>query len=382
MLFDEDGSKFYYSVYVSSPYLDENVDNIRMTFNIPNKKGTLYAQDYSLSIEEIKEIVIDQAKEYLSEYLSNIKEQKYDVVQNYISKENPTLRAVPKYCPEVYDEVEPNMSNERIDEILYKHKGKAEFQIRKNSSKLLRTQIDSIEEIEEQYDSIINELDAFQKDQLAGYIVFRKMIIDLLSKKLESNKDGKYSNEDIIHDIILPRKTTTTDLAFEDYNLWLIDERLTFHQLAFSDLRHCDMTSSESQERPDIVIFSEIGEDRVARAVSIIEFKKPQRKGYSEDPTQQLIRNLKKVRGQKIKLPNGRDLNVSKETRYYCYAICDMTNKIHEFAEIQDYAVLIGELGYYKYHQRLNAHVEIIAYDKLLVDVQQRHKAFFEKLGI
>ena len=61
------------------------------------------------------------------------------------------------------------------------------------------------------------------------------MILDLLEKKLQLNENGKYYNESIIHDIILPRKTSTCEINYEDHNLWIIDELLTFHQYALSD---------------------------------------------------------------------------------------------------------------------------------------------------
>jgi len=66
-------------------------------------------------------------------------------------------------------------------------------------------------------------------------------------------------------------------LRYEDHNLWVIDERLTFHELASSDLPLNDSTTSGSKERPDVVVFSEMDDDRIAKAVSIIELKKPQR---------------------------------------------------------------------------------------------------------
>ena len=211
MQFDEEGTKFYYCVYVSSPYLDKHVDSSRMEFDIPEKPGTLLASDFPVSLEEIRDEVIKKSKEYLSSYLEIIKEQKRESVHRFVSKENPALRAVPTYSPELYDEIEPNSSDEKINEILYKHKGKAEYRIIEQSRTLLKTQPDSLSEIEDSYKELVDELDAFQKDQLAGYMVLRKMIIELLDKKLQLNDEGKYPNEDIIHDIIIPRKTTRSE---------------------------------------------------------------------------------------------------------------------------------------------------------------------------
>ena len=265
---------------------------------------------------------------------------------------------------------------------MYAYKGKAEHEVRKRSDKLLKTQPKSISEIEVQYREITERLEDFQKDQLAGYILFRKMIIDLLDKKLGLNTEGRYSNEEIVHDIVLPRKADTDAIRYEDHNLWLIDELLTFHAVASSDKRLCDISTSPSEERPDVLVFSEVGDNRVARAVSLIEFKKPQRTAFDEDPTKQLFRYVREVRKSGIWLPNGRQVSVDDSSRFYCYVICDLTQQVQEFAENGNYAKLQGEFGFYTYNRNHNAHVEIIAFDKIVLDAKQRHKAFFEKLGI
>lgn len=144
----------------------------------------------------------------------------------------------------------------------------------------------------------------------------------------------------------------------------------------------CDFTKSKSEERPDVVVFSEVGDDRVARAVSLVEFKKPQRTNFDEDPTKQIFRYVREIRNNGVWLQNGRLIAVNECTRFYCYVICDPTTQIKEFAENGNFAKLQGEYGYYTYNSFHNAHVEIIAFDKIVIDAKQRHKAFFEKLGI
>ena len=381
--FDDADQKFTYALYVTSPFLDQKVDNYRLGFDIPDD-APLLGETGINSLSQIASAVSDAAKDYLKTYLIRAKSRKEEIVANYVANENPALRAVPHYCPEVYDEIEPNSSDERINEVLYRHKGKAEFAIRKKSEDLLKTQTKSLAEIESSYQQLTSQITEFQKDNLVNYLCDRKRIIALLERKLELNTGGKFSNEDIIHDIIFPRKTTTDQLAFENHNLWLLDECLTFHAFAASDKQLSQTTTSESDERPDIVAFAEVDEDKIARAVSILEFKKPQRTTFDEDPTRQLYRYLREIRDtKKVRLPNGRDLNVGETTRYYCYAICDITKAIHEYAENNgNYAKLKGELGYYMYNRLLNAHTEILAFDKIVVDAKRRHKAFFVKLGI
>ncbi len=381
--FDDVDQKFVYALYVTSPYLDQNVDTYRLNFEIPDD-ATLLDQSNGITMSMIENAVSAAAKVFLADFLKKAKEKKVYLIANHLATVNPSLRAVPHYCPEVYDDIEPNSSPEKINEVLYCHKGKAEWAISQKSDKLLKTQAKSLSEVDESYKALTSEISAFQKDNLVNYLCDRKRMIALLEKKLELNADGKFSNEDIIHDLVFPRKATTDELAFENHNLWLIDECLTFHAFAASEMPLSETTTSESEERPDIVAFAEVDEDKIARSVSILEFKKPQRTSFDEDPTRQLYRYLREIKETKrVRLPNGRDLNVGDTTRYYCYAICDITPAIHVFAENNgNYARLKGELGYYMYNRALNAHTEILHFDKLVVDAKRRHKAFFEKLGI
>jgi hypothetical protein len=359
--FDDDDKKFIYAAYLFSPYLDKHVDMARMSFEIPKemplldgiKKDRVNDDNHTfISMEKIKEEVIKRSKKYLATYLEGIQKRKEEKVSEYIDKKNPTLRFVPHYNPSVYDEIQPNMTEEKIDEVLYKHKGKAEYELKRRGNKILKTQAQSYDEIKEDVDKITTELEGFQKDQLASYIVLRKLIIDLLDKKLELNKDGKYPNEIILHDIILPRKSTSDELPFENHNLWLIDERLTFHHFAASDKPISDFSDTKIGDRPDIVIFSEIAPDRTARSVSIIEFKKPQRTDNFGSITQ-LYDYVRDIKQQKIKSNKGRPIQTTDYTTFYCYAVCDITEPMKkQLADIQ-FTKLKDGLEYYSYNLQL-----------------------------
>lgn len=378
--FDDEGKKFFYSAYITSPFLDANVDEYRQEFNIPDKSNLINSNE--ISIEQIEQEAVKRTRAHLAPVIESVEQQKAEKVSRFVQNQAPMLRAVVKYCPEVMKEIEVNTSEEKMTQTLYAYKGKAEYELRKSSNNLLKSQAQSVDEISAKYNELTEKLEDFQKDQLAGYVVFRKMIIDLLDKKLCLNKDGKYSNEDIVHDIVFPRKADTDSISFENHNLWLIDELLAFHTYAASDKPLREFTTSTSDERPDVVVFSEVGDDRMARAVSLLEFKKPQRKNFDEDPTKQIFRYVRDIRKNNLELPNGRPVMVNDSTRFYCYIICDITSPIKEFAENGNYAALQGEYGYYTYNRNHNSHVEIVAFDKIVVDAKQRHKAFFEKLGI
>jgi hypothetical protein len=381
--FDDENEKFIYVAYVSSPYLNSHVASNRITFDLPDD-GNLhdFFDEDIISINTIKNGILERSKAFLSEYLELLRVKKSELVLDFVATKNPTLRAVVKYCPEALDEIELNTSDEKLYETLSKFKGKAELAIRKDTANLLKTQIKSFEEVKEKYPELEEKIEQFSKDQLAGCILYRKMIIDLLEKKLQLDPDGKYHNESIIHDIIFPRKTTTDEISFEDHNLWIIDENLTFHQFATSDPELKKISSSDSSKRPDIIILSEKDDDQVARAVSIIEFKKPQRPNFDKDPIGQMYDIIRDIKDKKVRLPTGRDLLINGSTRFYCYAICDINSEIRKYAENARFSQLKDDLGYYSYNEHLNAHTEILAFDKIIIDVKKRHKIFFEKLGI
>jgi hypothetical protein len=318
---DTGDEKFVYAAYIESKYLNDNVNSTRLDFEFPDNQDDLNSAVFPISLNEILSVIESKVKDYLNKYIEIIVQRKKEIINDYLEKDNPTLRAVAKYCPEVYNEIEPSATKEKIDETLYAYKGKAEYEIKKVGNNLLKTNFNSIEEIKDKVKELEEKIEVFQKDQLASYFIFRKMIIELLKKKLDLNKDGKYSNEDIIHDIIFPRKTTTNEILFNDHNLWLIDERLSFHSFAASDKQIKEISEDQSEDRPDICIFSEIDDDNIARSVSLIEFKKPMRKNFDSQPTTQLLKYVRKLRDKKILNQNGRTLLTNKCTKYYCYAI-------------------------------------------------------------
>jgi hypothetical protein len=62
--------------------------------------------------------VTENSKIFLSQYLELLHQKKEERIIDHISS-NPTLRAVPAYCPEVIDEIELNSSEEKVNEILF-----------------------------------------------------------------------------------------------------------------------------------------------------------------------------------------------------------------------------------------------------------------------
>jgi len=377
--FDDAGGKFIYALYISSAYLDRSVDSMRQNFNIPEKENELPYDKFNISFEEIECMAIQKAKIILAKYLEIINEMKKALILKHISQVDPTLRAVLTICPEVIEEIETTISPEKLSETLYRFKGIAEIKLRNETKRLISKKPqhdDDLKSLRKEFRVLAKHLTAYQKDNLTGYIIYRKRVIELLDKQLKIQDNGKYPTEDVIHNIIFPRYKTSDNILPDDHNLWLIDEQLTFHTFAFSEY------TFPSSDRADILIFSEMDtRDRIARDVSIIELKRPQREDLGEEGLTQIYRYIDQVNEGKIILPDGRPLLVDNSTHYFCYLICDINDKIKKFINRDGgFAAIKNQLGYYKFNSSMRAHIEILAFDKLVSDVTQRHKIFFSKL--
>ena len=73
---------------------------------------------------------------------------------------------------------------------------------------------------------------------------------------------------------------------------------------------------------------------------------------------------------------------VSNETPVYIYVVCDLVDKIHEFARGFSWSIRPDGEGYFGFSSGFNAYIEIISYRKLIEDAKIRNKIFFKKLGI
>ena len=82
----------------------------------------------------------------------------------------------------------------------------------------------------------------------------RRVILDLLEKAIQRTETGKYAKEDLIHQLIMPMRTDSNQVFMDICNLWLVDERLAFHNYLASDktLNSIPITGDTSTKEPDI----------------------------------------------------------------------------------------------------------------------------------
>ena len=247
------------------------------------------------------------------------------------------------------------------------------------------------EEYHAKLNDFLERANELGKSSRAEHVVHRKVILEFLEKSLQPNTEtGKYPLEEIIHKIIYPMRTTSDDVPYEQQNLWIIDERLSYHEFLASDMRldQLNVLANNSESRADLFIFDRalsFAEDEgVLNSLVIIEFKKPDRTAYGkEDPVDQVYRLIREIKSGHFKDKTGREIKVqSDRIPAYAYVICDTTKQVETIAENKGMLCTPDNLGYYGYNPALSAYVEIISYTKLLRDAKKRNRILFDKLHL
>lgn len=370
---------FILKVYVFGEYLDENVSLERGGFEFQKENGAIYG----ISQADIEENAAELARVAVNSEVEARYEKKAKKVNEYVNEKAPWHVGM---LSEVdLTDMPYNATEEQIETKLQKVKYDLEVKVRADVKSILEK--GEIQELKEKAADIVKRISGSTKNDLAHYVALRRSVIDIFERSLEIEDDGSYSSEGVVHDVIFPRNGDSDTMPFEEHNLWLIDERLNFTQYLSSDL-----PLKGRQDRPDLIAYDKRvvfrGENEATNPVTIFEFKKPQRDDFvnpssSEDPVQQVIRYVRRLRSGDFKTPQGRDVLISENTPFYGFVVCDLGKKVRSWLEEEkDFKPMPDRLGYFKWHENLNLYIEVIGWDKVLKDATMRNKIFFHKLGI
>lgn len=387
---------FIYNCYVTSQYLDDNVRPERTGFDIDDEiEGFL--PDVDLTFKKIEATILKEISTYLDPFLAESREAGKKRVINFIDQSAPRYRSIIPRLPEEKLYVDPQISNKDLDAQLHSELAKFESEMLRTGHDLM-TVPDSLnkEEYEEKLAKYLQDVTDLKKSDLANYVFHRKVIIDLFEKALNMNGNGKYSREDIIHQIIMPMIKDSTEVGFDECNLWLIDERLAFHNYLASDktLNSMPITDSKLTKEPDILglqVYDNpilVSDTKVSpfSTLTIVEIKRPMRNDFSsgekDDPIEQALLYLAKIRAGKVKTVQGRPINNPENIPGFCYVLCDLTPTIIDRCIMHRATMTHDGMGYFFYHEHYNAYVEIISFDGLLKAAKERNRAFFDKLGL
>ena len=189
---------------------------------------------------------------------------------------------------------------------------------------------------------------------------------------------------------------TSNDIHFDSCNLWLIDERLAFHDFLASDttLSAMPITSSVATKEPDILALNVYDKPILVSdsqrlplaSITVVELKRPMRNdaaaGEDKDPVEQALGYVERIREGKVQTNSGRPIPKSEDTPGFCYVICDITPTVEKRCKLLGLRPTHDFTGYFGFNPNYRVYVEVISFDRLVNAAKERNKAFFDKLGL
>ncbi len=377
---DAEGTPCKYIGLISGRLLDRNVATERNRFDLDSKK-----------MAELAKLATDATKLYLKEEIDS-------VVDSQVKELTGVLHQFPRYAylvknPKQFVKSKLPLNAGNSEEI-YKHLSVYDYRESRDIIKDVNSAINSPESIdlEDEAKKIVGRILAQERSSLLEYIAKRKLIIDLLYSRLgyENADVRKRFTEEAVHKIICPLRVSQGDIRIDEHNLWLIDDKLAYYEFWASDKRIKEfIKDSESKKRPDIILFQ--GSTLFQRTgaeqpVVVIEFKRPARDEYtdSENPIAQLYDYIRELRTKEVVNKDGVLVtSISEETPFFCYVVADITPKLEQWLDNQQINNRIpGGRGYFGYHSKFRAYIEVLNIESLVKDARLRHEPFFRRMGI
>lgn len=371
---------FVIKAYVFGDYLNDNVSLERGEFRFQTEADLING----ISQNDIERKAAEIAQSTVGEDIAERKKRKESRISDYVAENAPWHRTLANEVD--FSALPMKPTNQDIEFHLQKKKYEKEVSTRSQVAALLSS--DNPDEMREKISHLMENISDTSKNDLIHYVSMRKCVLDLLSKSMEVDINGKYKSEGDVHDIIMPRKKDSEGIDFSEHNLWILDERLNFSSYITSD----KPIGNARGDRTDITIYGRSvafrGANEASNPITIFEFKKPQQDKFADasakdDPVRQIVRYVNQIREGKFKTPAGRDILVNPTTPFYGYVVCDLTEKVKKWLQFeQDFKPMPDALGWFKWFGNINLYMEVISWTKLLRDAEMRNKIFFNKLGI
>ncbi len=390
VLSDDQGRPFVYAGYMAGDYFDEAVSPDRTSF-YTNEAGTFDFAD-GLSWDDILAGAVGEATAFLAPYTAPVGQRKEDEIRAYVHNHAPQFRVLLKHKRQALDRIPPNLPAEKLGVELFKIDQEYQVELQEKYQEIVTADPAMVLEFQEhqrQVEHFLEEWNEVGMSKLAQYVAHRKATLRFLEERLRLGQTGRYSLERAIHEIILPLKTTSDDIGAEQMNLWIIDEKLSYHYYLASDKplsQMEDVVDNDSESRPDLLIFNSraafADSDPPFNSIVLIEFKRPAKDDYTdeENPIIQLYDYVRDIKAGRTKDHHGRPINISDRTPFYAYAVCDITPKLKRQAENAELTPTADSNGYFGYSKNLGVYVEVVSFDKLVGDAKKRNAAFFDRL--
>lgn len=388
-------NEFVYACFLMSPFLDSAVRPERTGFDIPDVTDAALDED-DPSMSDIREAALMAVEQYLHSILAAVREAGRARVERFVADKAPRYRPILRHISEDKLSVDPAIGDKELELQLHRYLTDLESELLAEGQHVLDAEDIHGQEYSERLQGYLQRVDDIKKSDLAAYVSRRRVILDLLAKAVRANGSGTYAREDVVHTLIMPMRITSDDPASAASNLWVIDERLAFHDFLASDkpIKSMPITESVSPLEPDLlalqvndgpVLVSE-GESLPLASIVVVEIKRPMRNdaapGREKDPLFQALKYLEEVREGKVSTATGRPIPRSDQIPGFCHVIADLTPTVRERCKQASLRPTADGLGYFGYNDNYKAYIEVTSFDRLLNAANQRNRAFFDRLGL
>ncbi len=391
---DEDLRYYAFQLFVQSPYLDEIVNDDRDGFIFP-EAGSLDAHSATrVTKEELIDQALEIARTAMSTEIEKLRNANIATVSSFVSNDAPQYRRLVTRHADAVSAIH-DTDKVKIDQALRRLQFEEELKTRGEVAALLRKAEEVGESSKEEWRrksaEVLSKLNEEGKASLAAYIVQRRLILDLLQTRMDS-ADGSHAREEAIHQLIFPMRTTSDEVNYEDQNLWIIDERLSYHYYLASDkpLRSIPPAESSSKKEPDVLVFdrpialNDRPENERLEAITIIEFKRPGESPVEglKNPVDQVLEYIELISDGRASTRKGRPIVPTAATYFFGYVICELGSLLKRTLTRKTMRETPDGRGMFGFFPDHRAYIEVISYEKMLDDARKRNRILFEKLHL
>lgn len=394
--------KFFYVAFISGDVIKATED--RLTLTLPEDESdvsrSLLADDPDAlpTKQEVVNAVGKVAKQFLESVLRPLEDEHRKRIEDFCRR-SFAFRPLLTQRIDTLLEIPIGLADDEFEQAVRQvyHQWKSALRSEFNQmAKTVRENVKAWEEHRDRYREVLQSVGEMAMHELAECVSDRRAVIDFLDDRLKQSDTGKFQDEDAIHDIFFLRYQTSDDLPWDYSNLWLIDERLAYQRFIASDKRRDKhgIQETDSEKRPDIAAYyDELFDSTFAFAegsrpftsVSLIEFKRPERKEYSDvdNPIAQIFRYIEEIREAKALTNDRHPFRVDKDrTPFHVHIICHIVDELLPYLRPHNHFKTPDGEGIVFYATHYNALIQITTFEKLIADAKKRNEVFFSKLGI
>lgn len=392
-LTDETG-EFVFACYLTSAFLDERVRADRTAFDVSERISDTQLLD-EISMDDIREAVLAEIGTILADPLALVLEQGKHRIHEFVTRRAPRYRPLLGKIEERGISVDPSVKDQDLELQLHRHLRTIESEVlAQGQAVFAEADGEAAEGAAERLAAHLAAVSELNQSDLAAYVFRRREVLELLRQLIRADQDGRYSKEDAIHSLIVPMRTESTDVPPEGSNLWIIDERLAFHDFLASDktLKSMPITRSDSTKEPDILatrlndspVLTAEGDGLPLPSIVVVEIKRPMRNDATEDknPIEQCLDYVKRIRAGGVRTAAGRPIPPAQDPPAFCYVVADLTSRMVERCQLANLRPTHDGLGYFGFNDAHKAYIEVMSFDGLVNSAMERNRAFFDKLGL